>query len=50
MSEGMAKTIMIRFEPGRVLIYTELANKFAVFDWWFTSVPEPILCPLGHVV
>ncbi|GKV37368.1 hypothetical protein SLEP1_g45409 [Rubroshorea leprosula] len=32
MSEGMAKTVMSRFEPGRVLIYTELANEFAVFD------------------
>ncbi|GKV35537.1 hypothetical protein SLEP1_g43793 [Rubroshorea leprosula] len=39
MSEGMAKTVMNRFEPGRVLIYTELANEFANFDWWFTSVP-----------
>ncbi|GKV38356.1 hypothetical protein SLEP1_g46272 [Rubroshorea leprosula] len=38
MNEGMAKTVMNRFEPGRVLIYIELANEFAVFDRWFTSV------------
>ncbi|GKV26196.1 hypothetical protein SLEP1_g35539 [Rubroshorea leprosula] len=39
MGEGMAKTVMSGFEPGRVPIYTELANEFAVFDRWFASVP-----------
>ncbi|GKV00542.1 hypothetical protein SLEP1_g13215 [Rubroshorea leprosula] len=32
MSEGMAKTIMSKFNLDRVLIYIELANELAVFD------------------
>ncbi|GLT52032.1 hypothetical protein SLA2020_253950 [Shorea laevis] len=39
MGEGMGKTVMSGFEPGRLPVYTELANEFAVFDRWFASVP-----------
>lgn len=39
MGEGMPRTVMSGFKPGRVPVYTELANEFAVFDRWFASVP-----------
>lgn len=39
MEDGMPRTVMSGFEPGRLPIYTELANQFAVFDRWFASVP-----------
>ena len=39
MGEGMGKTVMSGFKPGRLPVYTKLANEFGVFDRWFASVP-----------
>ncbi|EOY33738.1 hypothetical protein QUC31_018779 [Theobroma cacao] len=39
MGDGMGKTVMSGFKPGRLPVYTKLANEFGVFDRWFASVP-----------
>ncbi|KHG20385.1 Phospholipase C 4 [Gossypium arboreum] len=43
MGEGMGRTVMSRFKPSRLPVYTKLANEFGVFDRWFASVPASTL-------
>ncbi|CAL9761655.1 unnamed protein product [Musa acuminata subsp. burmannicoides] len=41
VSEDLAGTVMKGFKPENVPVYAALAQEFAVFDRWFSSLPGP---------
>src|SRR5215470_17806547 len=41
---GRSHTIMYYFTPDKLPVLTTLANEFAVFNGWFSSIPGPTIC------
>lgn len=41
VSEDLASTVMKGFSPQSIPIFATLAQEFAVFDRWFSSLPGP---------
>ncbi|MEQ1573238.1 MAG: alkaline phosphatase family protein [Vicinamibacterales bacterium] len=39
-----SRQIMYSFDPARLPVITTLAQQFAVFNSWFSSIPGPTLC------
>src|SRR5439155_4563649 len=39
-----SRLIMNYFKPDRLLVLTTLAQEFALFNGWFSSIPGPTLC------
>jgi phospholipase C len=41
---NLAKEIMYYFKPEKLPVLTTLAQEFAVFNSWFSSIPGPTIC------
>ena len=41
---NLAKEIMYYFQPEKLPVLTTLAQEFAVFNSWFSSIPGPTIC------
>ncbi|CAA0806925.1 Non-specific phospholipase C6 [Striga hermonthica] len=41
ISKNLSETVMKGFRPEKVPVFAKLADEFAVFDRWFSSIPGP---------
>src|ERR1041385_6704084 len=41
---GHSRKIMYYFKPDKLPVLTELAQRYAVFNGWFASIPGPTIC------